>query len=52
LTVRVQCLGKTVLAVCDQIRAIDKSRIAEHAGSLSGKEMETIGASIRQVPSI
>jgi mRNA interferase MazF len=52
LTVQVNCLGKPCLAVCDQIRAIDKSRLAEHAGRLTEKEMEALGTAMRQVLSL
>jgi mRNA interferase MazF len=43
------CLGKQVLAVCDQIRAVDKDRLIKEAGSLPKKDMADIDASLRQV---
>src|ERR671914_1210044 len=42
LTIPVQCLGRSVVAVCDQIRAVDKSRLLEAAGSLSKEDLEAI----------
>jgi len=49
LTIPVQCLGKQVVAVCDQIRAIDKTRLRESAGPLSKEDMEAIDEGLRQV---
>jgi mRNA interferase MazF len=49
LTIPVQCLGRSVVAVCDQIRAVDKSRLLEPAGSLSKEDMEAIEDGLRQV---
>ena len=49
LTIPVQCLGKQVVAVCDQIRAIDKTRLRESAGTLSKEDMEAIDEGLRQV---
>ncbi len=49
LTIPVQCLGKQVVAVCDQIRAIDKTRLRESAGPLSKEDVEAIDEGLRQV---
>jgi mRNA interferase MazF len=49
LAVPVQCLGRQVVAVCDQIRAVDKSRLLEAAGSLSREDLEAIEEGLRQV---
>lgn len=49
LTIPVQCLGMQVMAVCDQIRAIDKTRLRESAGPLSKERMEAIDEGLRQV---
>jgi mRNA interferase MazF len=49
LTIPVQCLGRSVVAVCDQIRAVDKSRLLEAADSLSKEDMEAIENGLRQV---
>jgi len=52
LTILVSCLGKQVTAVCDQIRAIDKSRLLKQAGSLSEKELNSLDEGLRQVLSL
>lgn len=49
LAVKVQCLSKQVIAVCDQIRAIDKSRLVRTAGELSQEDMEAVDEGLRQV---
>jgi mRNA interferase MazF len=49
LTVRVTCLGKQVIAVCDQIKAIDKKRLMKPAGQLSTTELHTLDEALRQV---
>ena len=52
LTILVSCLDKQVTAVCDQIRAIDKSRIRNQAGTLSEKDMNALEEGLRQVLSL
>ncbi len=52
LAVPVRCLGKDVIAVCNQIRAIDKTRIVNDAGFLSSKDMKAVGEGLRRVLSI
>ena len=50
LVIEVSCLGRRVLAVCDQIRAVDKTRFsAKKADSLYQKDLEAIEAGLRQV---
>ncbi len=49
LTISVQCLGQPVVAVCDQIRAVDKSRLLEAAGRLSKEDLEALEEGLRQV---
>lgn len=49
LTVPVQGLDQPVVAVCDQIRAVDKSRLLESAGRLSKKDLEALEEGLRQV---
>ncbi|HUV60156.1 MAG TPA: type II toxin-antitoxin system PemK/MazF family toxin [Desulfatiglandales bacterium] len=46
------CLGKQVVAVCDQIRAVDKARLIKDAGSLSKEDMTALDAGLRQVLSL
>jgi mRNA interferase MazF len=49
ITISVNCLGQQVTAVCDQIRTVDKSRLKEHAGSLSIDDLDLLDAGLRQV---
>lgn len=49
ITVAVSCLGKTVTAVCDQIRTIDKTRIKKQAGTLSHRDIQTVDAALKEV---
>lgn len=41
--------GKSVVAVVDQVRAVAKERLKNRIGSLSEREMETIGEALRQI---
>ncbi|MCF6768517.1 type II toxin-antitoxin system PemK/MazF family toxin [Thiotrichales bacterium 19S11-10] len=52
ITISVSCLGKQVTAVCDQIRAIDKSRLRNTAGSLSANDLSELDNGLRQVLSL
>lgn len=49
LVVEVNCLGRKVVAVCDQIRAVDKSRLAQKADTLSHEDLENLEKGLRQV---
>jgi len=49
IAVEVECLGRKVIAVIDQIRAIDKSRLLEQAGSISKTDLENIEKALRVV---
>ena len=49
VTVAVKCKNKDVVAVCDQIRAVDKSRLFNKIESLSNKDMATVNAALKQV---
>lgn len=49
ITISVSCLGKQVTAICDQIRAVDKSRLKQLAGSLSAKDLDALDEGLRQV---
>lgn len=49
LTIAVKCLGRDVVAVCDQIRAVDKSRLLERAGELDAGDLRAIEDGLRQV---
>ncbi len=52
LTVPVNCLGKQALAVCDQIRAIDKTRLVKRAESLGKEDLAELDKGLRQVLSL
>lgn len=52
LSVSVTCLDKQAVAVCDQIRAIDKTRILGPAGQLSETDLKTLEAALKQVLSL
>jgi mRNA interferase MazF len=52
LVVSVQCAGKSVTAVCDQIRAVDKKRLGKLIGNLSVKDLNYLDEGLRQVLSL
>jgi len=52
ITIAVSCLEKTVTAVCDQIRTVDKSRIKKQAGYLSVTDLSALDDALRQVLSL
>lgn len=49
LVIPVFCLGKQVVAVCDQIRAVDKSRLIKEADSISKQDMEELEEGLRKI---
>ncbi|MFC1668025.1 type II toxin-antitoxin system PemK/MazF family toxin [Chlamydiota bacterium] len=49
LAIGVSCMNQKAIAVVDQIRAIDKSRITAECGRLSSEEMETLEKALRLV---
>jgi len=49
LAVEVACLGRVVVAVCDQIRAVDKSRLLENAGALCAEDIQKIEVGLKTV---
>ena len=49
VTISVSCLDKQVIAVCDQIRTVDKSRLRKSAGQLSAKDLHALDDALRQV---
>lgn len=52
IVVSVQCDNKDVVAVCDQVRTVDKSRFESKIGELSIKDMDKIDESLRVVLSL
>lgn len=49
LLVRVQCGGRAVVAVTDQIRAIAKERLLERFDEISGNDLEAVGAGVLRI---
>ena len=49
ITVGVRCLGQEVRAVCDQIRAIDKTRLSAWIEEMSKEDLESISKALKQV---
>ena len=49
ITIPVLCLGRRVIAVCDQTRTVDKSRLKKSAGSLSQNDLKNLDDGLRQV---
>lgn len=49
LVIEVDCLGRRALAVCDQIRAVDKRRLANKVDSLSRQDLDAVENGLRQV---
>ncbi len=49
LTVEVNALGKKVVAVCDQIRAVDKSRLAKEEGTLTSSDLEKVVEALKEI---
>jgi mRNA interferase MazF len=52
LAIEVECLGRKVVAVSDQLRAVDKSRLRESAGSLTADDLEQIEEALRRILSL
>lgn len=49
LVIPLKCLEKEVFAVCDQIRAIDKTRLIKTAGSLSRLDLQILDEALKQI---
>lgn len=49
IVINVECLGKQVNAICDQLRTVDKSRLIQPAGSLTAQDLNAIDESLRQI---
>jgi mRNA interferase MazF len=48
LTVPIKCQRRQVVAVCDQIRSVDKSRLVEKIESASQEDISEIEKGLRQ----
>ena len=49
IVISVECMGKQVSAVCDQIRTVDKTRLTQPIGTLFAADLETLDESLRQI---
>jgi mRNA interferase MazF len=49
ITVRARCMGRNVVAVCDQIRAVDKNRLAQWIEEMGKEDLEAISKALNQV---
>ena len=49
LTVEVNVLGKKVVAVCDQIRAVDKARLVQEVGKLNSSDLEKVVEAVKEI---
>jgi mRNA interferase MazF len=52
LAIEVECLGQKVVAVCDQLRAVDKTRLRQNAGSMKPSDLEKIEEGLRHIMSL
>jgi mRNA interferase MazF len=52
ITVKVSCMGRNVLAVCDQLRAVDKTRLTDWIEVMDQKSLDSIGKALQQVLSL
>lgn len=52
MTIAVTCMNKKVAAVCDQIRAIDKTRFLKKIGHLSDDELMDLSDGLKQILSL
>lgn len=52
ITVKVTCMGKGALAVCDQLRAVDKTRLSEWIEIMDHKSLDSINKALQQVLSL
>ena len=52
ITVKVACMGRDALAVCDQLRAVDKTRLTDWIGIMDQKSLDSIGKALQQVLSL
>jgi mRNA interferase MazF len=49
ISVAVASVGRPSIAKCDQVRAVDKSRLTRRVGSLSQEELRAVETAMRQV---
>ncbi len=49
IVVEVPSSGSGAVAVCDQVRAVDKTRLVERIGKLSNADLLSLSSGVRQV---
>ena len=49
VSVTVSAAGRVSIAKCDQVRAVDKSRLGRRVGALSASDLRTVENAVRQV---
>jgi mRNA interferase MazF len=49
LLIPVECAGRTVVAVTDQIRAVAKERLIERLGEASSTDLEALETGVRRI---
>jgi mRNA interferase MazF len=49
VSVPVEAAGRPTIAKCDQLRAVDKSRLVRRAGSLAVNDLRTVESAVREV---
>ncbi len=52
ITVKVSCMGKNVLAVCDQLRAVDKTRLYDRIEMMDQESLGAISKALQQILSL
>lgn len=52
ITVKVFCMGKNALAVCDQLRPVDKTRLTDWIEVMDQESLNSIGQALQQVLSL
>ncbi|MGD0397860.1 MAG: type II toxin-antitoxin system PemK/MazF family toxin [Syntrophobacteraceae bacterium] len=52
ITVKVSCMGKNVLAVCDQLRAVDKTRLSGWIEMMDQESLDAVSKGLQQVLSL
>jgi len=52
ITVSVRCMGQEIRAVCDQVRAIDKTRLSSFIEEMSKEDLERISKALKQILAI
>jgi mRNA interferase MazF len=49
ISVPVTAMGRASIAKCDQIRAVDKSRLSRRGGMLGADDLQAVASAVRQI---